>query len=221
MTDNLQNSIRYHINHFIYDNGFAPTVDELARLLQTENRAIEQGLKALADNHALVLHPNSFKIWVAHPYALFPTLFWVETPDKHWWGNCAWCSLGIAACANTDTKIHTKLYGEQKPILINITAGKIQETDYVVHFPIPGSKFWDNVLYTCANTLVFKNESEITDWCRRHNMPKGEILSIEKVWELSKLWYGDYLDPNFQVKTKEKANAIFTHCKLTSDFWQR
>jgi len=52
---------------FIFDNGFAPTVDELAELLQTKVDIIEQTLKALTANHFLVLHPNSCDIWVAHP----------------------------------------------------------------------------------------------------------------------------------------------------------
>ena len=74
MTDELQNSIRYQVNRFIFDNGFAPTTDQLSKLLDIDRSEIENGLTALQDNHAIVLHPNSFDIWVAHPFALFPTL---------------------------------------------------------------------------------------------------------------------------------------------------
>ena len=220
MTDDFQNKIRYHINRFIFDNGFAPSVDELVKLTVTDTEKVEQGLKVLADNHALVLHPNSFDIWVAHPFALFPTLFWVKSADKQWWGNCTWCSFGIATLTNAETEIFTKLQGQEEPLTIHIKDNKVVEEDFVVHFPIPASKFWDNVIYTCANVLTFRNENEVDEWCKRHNKPKGQVLPIGQVWELSKLWYGNYLDKDFKRKTKQVAEEIFKQVGLTSDFWK-
>jgi hypothetical protein len=67
MIDELQNRIRYQVNRFIFDNGIAPTVEQLASLLELDTKDIENGLTSLHDNHAIVLHPNSFDIWVAHP----------------------------------------------------------------------------------------------------------------------------------------------------------
>ncbi len=218
--DELQNTIRYHINRFIFDHGFAPSVAVLSRLLALDEKVIQDGLIALAENHALVLHPHSFDIWVAHPFALFPTLFWVKTADKHWWGNCPWCSFGIASLAASDTDIFTKLKGQQEPLTIEIRNGAVVQKDYVVHFPIPAKQFWDNVLYTCSMMVIFRNEHEIDEWCRQHNKPKGEILPIEQVWQLAQIWYGNYLDTNFQRKTKEIAQEMFQQVGLTSTFWE-
>ncbi|CAF4193755.1 unnamed protein product, partial [Rotaria sordida] len=47
---------------------------------------------------------------------LSPTNFWVESAKGQWWGNCAWCSLGIAAIINEDVTITTTLGGESKQI---------------------------------------------------------------------------------------------------------
>jgi hypothetical protein len=220
VSNDYQNRLRYFINRFIFDNGYAPTTNQLASLSDTTSREVEQGLQALADNHALVLHPNSFEIWVAHPFALFPTLFWVKAADKHWWGNCTWCSFGIAALTKTDTQIFTKLEGEEEPLTINIKGNKVIEEDYVVHFPIPANKFWDNVIYTCANILTFKGENDIEAWCKRHNKPKGHVMPIGKLWTLSRLWYGNYLDPDFRRKTKDIAQSMFEQVGLTSEFWK-
>lgn len=220
MNNDFQNQIRYHINRFIFDKGFAPTVDELVKLASADKSHIEQGLKALADNHALVLHPNSFDIWVAHPFALFPTLFWVKTKHKQWWGNCIWCSFGIATLTKADTEIYTKLQGQEESLTIHISDNKLVEENFVVHLPIPACKFWDNVIYTCANMLIFRNKNEVDEWCQRHNKPKGQVLPIGQVWELSKLWYGNYLDPDFKQKTKQEAEGIFEQIGLTSNFWK-
>ncbi len=219
MTDDFQNNIRFQINRFIFDNGFAPDVNQLVELTQTDTKKVELGLTALADNNALVLHPNSFDIWVAHPFALFPTLFWVKSQDKQWWGNCTWCSFGIATLINADTEIFTKLQGQQQSLTIHIKDNKVVEEDFVVHFPISASRFWKNVIYTCANMLIFSNDIEVDDWCKRHNKPKGQVLQIGQVWELSKLWYGNYLDKDFKLKTKQEAEEIFKQVGFTSDFW--
>jgi hypothetical protein len=157
---------------------------------------------------------------VAHPFALFPTLFWVESGDKKWWGNCSWCSLGIAAMSKEDTRIFTKTCGESDPLRIDITNGQVIQKDLLVHFSIPAKRFWDNVIYTCSNLLTFDNERQINDWCNRHNMTKGEVLTLEQVWELSKIWYGNYLDDTWTRKTPEYAELLFKKVGLTGDFWK-
>lgn len=220
--DELQDKIRLAVNQFIFDHGYGPKVTYLHEKLEGKYQAneIEEGLQKLQQNHAIVLHPNSSEIWVAHPFALFPTLFWVRSKGKKFWSNCPWCSFGIATLIKDDVDIHTKLGGEEESILITIRSGEVVQGNYVVHFPIPASHFWDNVIYTCSMMLIFNNEEEVNEWCQRHNKPKGEVLPIRQVWELSKVWYGNYLDPNFKRKTKEIADNMFESVGLTSSFWK-
>lgn len=220
MIQEFQDKVRIQVNRYIFNNGFAPSTIELANTLNSSVTEIEAGLKQLADNHAIVLHPNSFDIWVAHPFALFPTLFWVEASDRKWWGNCSWCSLGIASLTKTETRIFTRISGEEEPLRIDIVDGNLVQKNLLVHFPIPAKKLWDNVIYTCANMLTFKNEEQINDWCDRHKVVKGEVLTLEKVWELSKIWYGNYLEDNWTRKTPEYAESLFEKVGLTSDFWK-
>jgi hypothetical protein len=220
MVQEFQDIIRIQVNRHIFDHGFAPTIIELARDLKSSESEIKAGLKQLSDNHAIVLHPNSFDIWVAHPFALFPTLFWVEAGDRRWWGNCTWCSLGIASLTHTRTKIYTKVSGESTPLQIDIIDNKIVKNDLVVHFLIPAKKLWENVIYTCANMLTFENETQVDDWCRRHNKPKGQVVTIDKAWELAKVWYGNYLEDTWTRKTPEYAQSLFEKVGLTGDFWK-
>lgn len=220
MKQEIQDKIRIQINKFIFDKGYAPTVPELSEILNINVDTIERGLKQLADNHALVLHPNTFDIWVAHPFALFPTMFWVESNGKKWWGNCTWCSLGIAALTKTNTKVFTKLSGEKESVVIEIVDSKVVQSDLLVHFPIPAKKFWDNVIYTCSNMLTFNEEAQVNEWCKRHNVVKGEVHSLEKVWELAKLWYSNYLDESWTRKSPDEAESIFKKVGLTSEFWK-
>ena len=133
--ERLDNSIlHYTIIKFIIDYGYAPEVDELTQLLKAPESKIRLALQALQADHGVVLHPHSEKIWVIHPFSLAPTPFLVRCGDQEWWGNCAWCSLGIAALLGKDTTITTTLGANSKQIDVHVEDGKLTETNLYVHF---------------------------------------------------------------------------------------
>ncbi|MFN7044837.1 MAG: alkylmercury lyase family protein [Flavobacterium sp.] len=213
-------NLHFTILQEIIDNGFAPNVSELSKILSATENEIIKGLHDLQEYHGVVLHPNEPKVWVIHPFSLSPTNFYVKTQNGEWWGNCAWCSLGVAAILKDDVKIITTIGAETKQIEINIIDGEIQEKNYFIHFPIPMKNAWDNVIYTCSNMLVFENETQIEEWTKKHNISKGDIQPIEKIWNFSKKWYGNHLNPNWKKWTIEEAKEIFNEFDLKNKIWQ-
>ena len=147
--------LHYQILKHVIDFGFAPDVKTLAVLLNTNDKEIEDGLYQLQEYHGVVLHPHQPKIWVIHPFALTATNFIIKSSRGEWWGNCAWCSLGVAALLKEDLTITTSFGAHGEQVVIHITNGEIQEKDLYIHFPIPMKEAWDNVIYTCSNMLVF------------------------------------------------------------------
>jgi hypothetical protein len=212
-------TLHYTIIKGIIDNGFAPTVEHLAATLQTDKEEVIKGLYDLQEYHGVVLHPNEPEVWVIHPFSLAPTNFYVKSKKGEWWGNCAWCSLGVAALLNEDVSITTTIGAETKQVEINIINGKVQETDYFVHFPIPMKKAWDNVIYTCSNMLLFENEEQINHWTKRHNIPKGDIQPIEKIWAFSRKWYGKHLNAEWTKWSVDQAKEIFREFELEGKIW--
>lgn len=213
-------NLHFTILQEIIDNGFAPNVSELSKILSATENEIIKGLHDLQEYHGVVLHPNEPKVWVIHPFSLSPTNFYVKTQNGEWWGNCAWCSLGVAALLKDDVKIITTIGAETKQIEINIIDGEIQEKNYFIHFPIPMKNAWDNVIYTYSNMLVFENETQIEEWTKKHNISKGDIQPIEKIWNFSKKWYGNHLNPNWKKWTIEEAKEIFNEFDLKNKIWQ-
>ena len=49
-----------------------------------------------------------------------------------WWGNCAWCSLGIAALLKDDVSITTSLGAHGEQVIIHIKGGEVQEKDLYI-----------------------------------------------------------------------------------------
>ena len=212
-------SLHYTILRHIIDKGYAPDLPQLAELLRSSPEEVENGLYELQEYHGVVLHPNQPKVWVIHPFSLAPTNFFVRSQRGQWWGNCGWCSLGVAALLQEDVTITTTIGAETKQVEIHIVNGEIQETQYYIHFPIPMKNAWDNVIYTCSNMLVFENEEQIDSWAIRHNIPKGDLQPIAKIWAFSKKWYGNHLNPEWTKWTVEDAKRIFSEFELQGRIW--
>ena len=216
----LTNSILHHtILKDIIDNGFAPDIKRLTSTLNMSENEVVKALQILADYHGVVLHPDGKKIWVIHPFSLAPTNFYVESKSGSWWGNCAWCSLGIAAILDEDVKITTTVGAETKQIQINIINGQIQEKDYFIHFPIPMKNAWDNVIYTCSTMLIFENKEQVQSWSESHNISLGDIQPIERIWRFSQKWYGNHLSTDWTKWTVEEAKNMFVEFDLNDEIW--
>ena len=67
--------------------------------------------------------------------------------------------------------------------------------------------------------LLFRSEEWIGTWCRRNGLERGEVLTVDQVWGLSKLWYGNRLSMDYHGRTGEQVEAIFRQAGLTSAFW--
>ena len=155
-----------------------------------------------------------------------PLCFWLGAYDRVNTITGKWTGLNVSTikrkgylelrlrCGNIPT-----IGANGKQISVHIKNGKIIEKDLYIHFPIPMQNAWDNVIYTCSTMLLFENESQIDLWCKKHRIPKGDIQPIEKIWEFSKVWYGNHLNPEWKKWTSEEAAAIFKQFNLTNEIW--
>jgi hypothetical protein len=67
--------------------------------------------------------------------------------------------------------------------------------------------------------LLFRSEENIAAWCQQQQMPQGQILTLEQVWQLSQRWYADRLSPDFAGRSAEQVEAIFQEVGLSGPFW--
>ena len=68
--------------------------------------------------------------------------------------------------------------------------------------------------------MLFRSKENAETWCAEMKMPAGELLTVEQVWELSKLWYQDRLSPEFTGRTIAQAHQIFGKLGLKTEFWR-
>lgn len=56
-------------------------------------------------------------------------------------------------------------------------------------------------------------------WCKKLQMPRGQMLSLEQAWQLALGWYADRLEVDHQRKPVEEAQALFNALGMTGEFW--
>ena len=212
-------SLHYFIMQHIIDVGYAPKISDISNHYAVSSKTVVTVLNELQNNHVVVLHPKTSEVWVIHPFSNAPTNFWIESNRGSWWGNCAWCSLGAAALINENLTITTTLGAEAKQVVIGVKDGIVQNNNLYIHFPVPMVEAWNNVIFTCSTMLFYESESEIDLWCERHGMNKGDVQPIRKIWDFSKVWYGNHLHPDWVKWTVDEAKQIFKRFGLVSDIW--
>ena len=192
-TTTMSGRLHYELIRRLVETCSIPSHEELKALLTCSSVELDHAFEELADLHGVVLHPSSHDVWAIHPFSLAPTPFLVESGDKKWWGNCAWCSLGVAVLVGEPSVITTTLGAENEQVQLVAETANLSRQDLVVHFPIPMVRAWDNVVYTCSTMLLFKDEEHVADWSARRRIPVGDIQPVAKVLELAQRWYGGYL----------------------------
>lgn len=68
--------------------------------------------------------------------------------------------------------------------------------------------------------VFFRSEETMNEWLTSNHAERGAMLSIPKLWELSKLWYQGRMSAEFHGRTPAQVQEIFKQLGLTSEFWQ-
>ncbi|MBL7558119.1 MAG: hypothetical protein JNM24_19975 [Bdellovibrionaceae bacterium] len=218
--DKTQVKVRQFVTKTFLEKGFVPTSEEIGHYMNLGKVETENTLRSLAESKALVLHPHKCEVWLAHPFSASPNAFWVQSLKSKigWWSNCIWCAMGIAALSKEDVKLTSRWGGEGDIFDVEIKNGIISNSDFVVHMALPVARLWDNVIHSCSLQLPFKSEEAVDEWCHRHRISKGSVISAEKCYELSSKWYGPYLDVNWNRKSPEEAKEFFDSIGLDLNF---
>lgn len=215
-----RSSLHHAILRHLVDQGYAPSHARLCAAFGVDPETMTRALQDLAAYHGVVLHPHAPEVWVIHPFSTAPTPFTVRQGERLWWGNCAWCSLGIAALlGGREVTIDTTLGAEGRPVTVHVDDHRVREK-LLVHFPIPMAHAWDNVIFTCTTMLVFEDEKAIDAWSRRHALPRGDARPIQTVYDFARFWYARHLDPDWQKWSTDEALSLFERFGLRGRIWE-
>lgn len=213
-------ALHHHIIRSFVERGSPPKSIELATVLGVPVAQVHSALMALQEYHGVVLHPGSCEIWIAHPFSAAPTNFWIQAESVGCWANCAWCAMGAVTLLGGSGDVTTTIGAESKQVTLRVENGVVEDSDLFVHFPIPMTRAWDNVVYTCSTMLLFESEAQVDDWCERHRIPRGDLQPLSRVLAFAQDWYGRHLDEDWVKWSSAQAAALFRQHGLGGPIWQ-
>jgi len=212
--------VRLSITRFFAANGFAPTSYEIATINGLKNSEVEAAFERLEKHDQLLLSANGNTLRAAHPYSAVPTAYWVETGERGWWANCAFCALGVAVIAGSPARIHARIGAMSEPVTLFTSDRWISDKALCLHIPLPIRCWHDDIDFTCSNVHFFKDVKGIDKWSGMNSLPRGVGVSLEDAWVLARTWYENYLDDDWSPHSAQRLRDIFDTCGLTGEFWE-
>ena len=144
--DDFQRAVRAAVYAAFGDTTRPPTPDELSSALGAPRETIVAALRALADEHILVVMPDGETIWMAHPFSGVPTDVVAAVGAKRWFANCVWDGLSIIGLFG-DGRLETVSPATHNPLVFDVADGR-GAGEGLVHFLVPAARFWDDIHYT-------------------------------------------------------------------------
>jgi hypothetical protein len=68
--------------------------------------------------------------------------------------------------------------------------------------------------------LLFWSEEHVEKWCADWNLPRGEIIPLDKCWLLAQAWFSDRRETQWRRRTVEESESLLTGLGFTSPFWR-
>lgn len=142
-------AIRLFVYETVVKTGRPPSPLETARWFGLLPMEAGLAFRRLQDEHdAFVLLPGSPYIWMAEPFSAVPTNYPVHASRMHWFGNCVWDALAIAALVGVDVDIPAACPASGSDLNLSVRNGKLSQIQAVVHFAVKPKDWWVSIGFT-------------------------------------------------------------------------
>lgn len=142
-------AVKFNIYDTIVETTKAPTVAEVAKVLDSSVDEVREAFNKLCEKRLLVLEADSDKIRMAPPFSGVETPFRVKVGRKSYFANCVWDALGVAAALHDDGDVATTCGDCGEAMSLQVRDGApVLHQDCAIHFAVPAAHWWDDITYT-------------------------------------------------------------------------
>ncbi len=140
--------LKLAIYAFTADAARVPTTLELAERVKAPLAEIRAAFQRLYADRALVLNPDGETIRMAPPFSGVRTQHRVRAGGKEYFANCAWDTLGILAALHTEGEVISRCEQTQERISFHVSRTGPAPEPCVIHFAVPASQWWKDIVFT-------------------------------------------------------------------------
>jgi len=215
---------KFVFDHFV-EQAVPPVLEQIMERYRLRREEAFAVLKGLEEARHLKLVPGTQRILMAFPFSAVATPFRVTRPviGRRYYANCAWDAVAFHSMLHEIIRIDGRCHHCAEPISIELAGGKSRSTPPapVVYLALPASQWWNDIVLTCSNHMVFfSGESHLDEWRRVTQASGGAILTVEETHALSVPIYRDKLRVEYVRPGKDQLVAHFRSLGLTGDFWR-
>jgi hypothetical protein len=175
----------------------------------------------------IALLTGTQRILMAFPFSSIATPFRVKVAgrDKEYFANCAWDAVAIHVALGKEQWISSYCHHCSEDVKIHLKdqrrVSAQSDSQPMVYLALPASKWWEDILLTCSNNMVFfSSKDHLDEWKRTGSVTGGEALTIEQTLRLSVPIYKDKMSLDYARPSREQTIAHFQSLGLTSEFWK-
>jgi alkylmercury lyase-like protein len=144
----FDSQVRTAIYAWIVEGTDAPSIDDLAGVLQARPEAIRDAYGRLFRKRVLFLEPDGETIRMAPPFSAVPTQHRVRVGEREYFANCSWDSLGIPVALHQPGEVFSRCEQTLEPIHLRVGRQGPEPEAVVAHFAVPAAKWWADLVYT-------------------------------------------------------------------------
>jgi len=223
--DSLARDVRkYVFDHFL-EQAVPPVLEQIMERYHLDRVEAFAILKGLEDARHLKLVPGTQRILMAFPFSAVATPFRVTRPviGRRYYANCAWDAVAFHAMLHEIIRIEGRCHHCAEPISVELAGGRSRASPSrpVVYLALPAAQWWNDIVTTCSNHMVFfSSEAHMDEWRKAAQAPEGAVLTLEETHALSVPIYKDKLRAEYVRPGKDQLITHFRSLGLAGDFWR-
>lgn len=218
------------IRKFVYDRfretSHPPVVEDVMRRFELDRPKAVEMFKILDSNKQLVLTPGTERILMAHPYSAIMTPFRVKrNRNQILFANCAYDAIAMHVTLQKDITIESFCHHCGEIIQIELSDEMVRSAEpknALVYFGLPAARWWDNIVHTCSNTMLFfGHEEHLDEWLETNRIADpGQALTIDQTIKMAGPSYKGRMDIDYERPPVSELSNHFEGLGLKGPFWQ-
>lgn len=226
-SENLQRNVRKYIFEHFEEHTTAPVLEQIMQKFGLDRASAFKVLADLQSARHIALLTGTQRILMAFPFSSIVTPFRVKVTgkEKEYFANCAWDAVAIHVALGKEQWISSYCHHCSEDIKVHLKDQRMISQQFddqpLVYLALPASKWWENILLTCSNNMVFfSSKDHLADWINSTATTGGEALTIDQTLRLSVPIYRTKMNIDYARPSREQTIAHFQSLGLTSDFWK-
>lgn len=222
----LENRVRHFVYQRFAETSNPPVLEEIMAQFGLSRNEGYEALKTLESQRGLALLKGTQRILMAWPFSAVATPFRVRLENgKEHFANCAWDAVAFHVMLEQAVEIDSFCHDTGERIKVRIgNNGEVEAhpPSTLVYLGLPAARWWDDVVNTCSNNMVFfASPARMEEWLVENRVSEpGAALSIEKVIQLSGPIYANRISLDYARPPADALRAHFAGMGLTGSFWE-